>query len=133
MHKGVQKGYQAVALFRTSRLSWLAEMSSCDPALSQKRGNDMYAVTVTFQIRVGRMDEFLALMTANARTSRENEPGCQQFDICRSDDQVFLYELYDDRAAFDAHLASAHFKTFDAAVAEMIEEKQIALFDEVIR
>ncbi len=93
----------------------------------------MYAVTVTFHIRPARMEEFLALMTTNARTSRENEPGCLQFDICRSDNRVFLYELYDDRAAFDAHLASTHFKAFDAAVAEMIEDKQVAVFDEVIR
>ncbi len=93
----------------------------------------MYAVTVTFDIRAMRMEEFLVLMIANARTSRENEPGCQQFDVCRSDSRVFLYELYDDRAAFDAHLASAHFKAFDAAVADMIEDKKVAVFDEVIR
>lgn len=93
----------------------------------------MYAVTVTFQIRAGRMEEFLALMTANARTSLHDEPGCQQFDVCWNDSGVFLYELYDDRAAFEAHLASAHFKTFDAAVTDMVEDKQIAMFDKVIR
>lgn len=95
----------------------------------------MYAVTVTFRTKPGRMAEFLPLMIENARTSRTAEPGCQQFDICQGTDPetVFLYEIYDDRAAFDAHLESAHFKSFDAAVAGMIADKTVELYDEVIR
>ncbi len=93
----------------------------------------MYVVTVTFRIHPGQMDGFLPLMQANAATSRAQEPGCHQFDICRDGDEIFLYEVYDDRAAFDAHLQSAHFKEFDAAVADMIAEKNVKLFAEVIR
>lgn len=40
------------------------------------------------------------------------EPGCVTFDVNRSldDDRDFiLYEVYTDRAAFDAHVASEHF------------------------
>ncbi len=94
----------------------------------------MYAVTVTFTIAAGRMSEFLPRMIANARTSLNDEPGCQLFDVCTDPglpDTVFLYELYDDRAAFDAHLHSAHFKAFDAAVAEMVTDKQVRCFAEV--
>jgi quinol monooxygenase YgiN len=40
---------------------------------------------------------------------------------------VFLYEVYDDRAAFDAHLATAHFKRFDAAVAPMVASKAVRI------
>jgi quinol monooxygenase YgiN len=49
--------------------------------------------------------------SANATATREREPGCRQFDVCTSADDglVFLYEVYDDRAAFDAHLAAPHF------------------------
>ncbi|SET48115.1 putative quinol monooxygenase [Oceanicella actignis] len=95
----------------------------------------MYAVTVTFRIKPGRMDAFLPLMLANARTSLAEEPGCLQFDVCRApgEDVVFLYEIYADRAAFDAHLASAHFKAFDVEVAAMVEDKRVALFEEVLR
>jgi len=93
----------------------------------------MFAVTVTLTIDPERMAQFLPLMTTNAHTSRTTEPGCQQFDICREGNKVFLYELYDDRAAFDAHLASDHFKSFDAATADMLLDKQIKLFAEVIR
>lgn len=93
----------------------------------------MYAVCVTFKIHPGQLADFLPLMVANARNSRIEEAGCQMFDVCVRDDEVFLYEIYDDRAAFDLHLASPHFKTFDASVAPMVASKKVALFDEVIR
>lgn len=93
----------------------------------------MYAVCVTFEIKPGQMDQFLPQMVENARTSRAFEPGCQQFDICRAGDMIFLYEIYDDRAAFEAHLASPHFHRFEVEAADMIAEKQVQFFDEVIR
>lgn len=93
----------------------------------------MYAVTVTFRIEPSKMEAFLPLMLNNARMSRDSEVGCLQFDVCREGDEIFLYELYTDRAAFDLHLASDHFKSFDAAVGDMIASKEVRLFDEVLR
>lgn len=94
----------------------------------------MYAVTVTFTIKPGRMESFMSLMLENAKASKALEPGCRQFDVCRDPsvpDQVFLYELYDDRAAFDAHMGMDHFKAFDAAAVEMIASKSVQCFEEV--
>ncbi|WP_109310816.1 putative quinol monooxygenase [Ruegeria sp. AU67] len=95
----------------------------------------MIAVTVTFALKPGTRDTFLPLMVENASTSLREEPGCQQFDVCLGDDPetVFLYEVYDDSAAFSAHLESAHFKSFDAAVADMISTKVVHQYSEVIR
>ena len=86
----------------------------------------MYVVTVEFTIDPRQFDEFLPLMLDNARRSREDEPGCRQFDVCVDDARrgvVQLYELYDDRAAFDAHLASTHFQSFAAATKAMITDR----------
>ena len=94
----------------------------------------MIAVCVTFDIDPKQMDAFLPLMHAQAGNSLTNEAGCHRFDVCTDGEvegRVFLYELYADRAAFDAHLASGHFKTFDAAVKDMIIAKQVALYDTV--
>ena len=94
----------------------------------------MYAVVVTFRINPDDWDAFLPLMAANAMTSLRNEDGCQRFDVCTDParpHEVFLYELYTDRAAFDAHLSSAHFKTFDAQVAPMIATKSVATYGQV--
>ena len=94
----------------------------------------MFAVIVTFRFKADKADEFLPLMKLNASRSLADEPGCQRFDVCEDDahpNEVFLYELYDDRAAFDAHLASPHFKDFDAAVADMIVEKDVRTYAQV--
>ena len=88
----------------------------------------MYAVCVSFKVKLGQMADFLPLMQANARTSLQEEQDCLQFDVltdAAKPDDVFLYELYTDRAGFDAHLQSAHFKAFDAAVQAMIAAKDV--------
>lgn len=94
----------------------------------------MYAVVVTFQVEPAQMDSFLPLMTRNAATSLAREPGCLRFDVCTDPDragEVFLYELYANRAAFDAHLASDHFKAFDGQVAPMIAAKDVRTYTQV--
>ena len=94
----------------------------------------MYAVCVTFEIKAGRMSDFLPLMQENARTSRLVEDGCHQFEVATDPDRrnaVFLYEIYSDRAAFDEHLASPHFQAFDAATSDMIASKAVATWSEV--
>ncbi len=93
----------------------------------------MYVVSVTFDIFPDRMDEFMPLMLSNAATSRVDEPGCRQFDVCRNgtDPRVFLYEVYDNADAFQQHLETSHFKEFDKAAASMIQHKTVAVFDEV--
>ncbi|MEM8914829.1 MAG: putative quinol monooxygenase [Pseudomonadota bacterium] len=73
----------------------------------------------------------VAVIAARIDKSLSDEPGCRQFDICTDPsrpDEVFLYEIYDDRAAFDAHLDAAHFKQFDKAVAELIAEKTVKTY-----
>lgn len=94
----------------------------------------MFAVTVMFEIKVEHAGVFLPLMIANAKASLNDEPGCKQFDVCcnpAKPTDVFLYELYDDEAAFKLHLQTPHFKSFDAQVASMIENKTVQTFTEV--
>lgn len=91
-------------------------------------------VLVRLRIAPERMHDFLPLMQSNARLSRETEPGCHHFDVAQDPErpgEVLLYEVYTDRAAFDAHLASAHFKLFDAASADMVQSKVVEFWSEV--
>jgi quinol monooxygenase YgiN len=79
---------------------------------------------------------FLPLMRDNAATSLRDETGCHLFDIATDPgrpDEVFLYELYTDAEAFRLHLLSAHFAAFDAAVSDMIAQKDVRTYAEVIR
>lgn len=92
----------------------------------------MYVITVEFTIHPQHLAAFMPLMLENASRSRAAEPGCRRFDVCRDPgqtEQVFLYEIYDDRAAFDLHLAAAHFKSFDAATKSMIAKKTVHAYE----
>lgn len=86
----------------------------------------MYVIIVDFTIKREHLAAFHTVMVENARLSRETEPGCRQFDVCvdpRDATRYFLYELYDDEAAFQAHLKTAHFLEFDRASAPWIAAK----------
>ncbi|HET9749603.1 MAG TPA: putative quinol monooxygenase, partial [Casimicrobiaceae bacterium] len=87
----------------------------------------VYVVTVEFVVHPERVADFREKVVANARASRA-ERGCRQFDVCVARDdatRIFLYEVYDDRAAFDEHLRTAHFTAFDAATAGCTSRKTI--------
>lgn len=91
-----------------------------------------YCVLVEFVLHPGAEGQFLPLMRAQAANSLALEKACQVFDIWTASDQpgkVLLYEVYDDRAAFDLHLASAHFHSFDAAVVALVAQKRVVLMD----
>jgi len=92
----------------------------------------MYVVTVEFVVKPDAVAAFRPAMLKNAKASLEDEPGCWQIDVCFSQDDpgaCFLYEVYDDRAAFDAHLAMPHFKSFDAEVAPMLASKVVKTYE----
>ena len=66
--------------------------------------------------------EFLELCAFDSRSSLQNEPGCRQFDVLTMEnapDAVVLYEVYDSKAAFDAHMATLHYATFAEGVARL--------------
>lgn len=87
----------------------------------------MYAVTVTLDVKPGRMAELLPLMQENARMSLE-DPGCARFDLCRDParpDQLFLYELYADLAAFEAHKASEHYNRLGPQIGPLVDGRSL--------
>jgi len=89
----------------------------------------MFVVTVTFEVKPGSEADFLARVLRQARDSLEREAECECFDVCTDAARpgaVFLYEIYRDAAAFQAHLESAHFKDFDLEVRDWLADKQVA-------
>ncbi|XAH24524.1 putative quinol monooxygenase [Xylophilus sp. GW821-FHT01B05] len=86
------------------------------------------AVLVDFQIQPAHAEAFAEAIAHNARESVAQEPGCHRFDVCRDPADpgtFFLYELYDDQAAFAAHLAAPHFQAFDALTKGWVAGKTI--------
>ncbi|NKX44758.1 putative quinol monooxygenase [Roseicyclus persicicus] len=88
----------------------------------------MYVVTVSLTAVAGRAAELRAVLAENAARSVADEPGCRRFDVCETEGapgRFFLYELYDDRAAFDSHLATPHYAVFRDRSAALVQDKEV--------
>ena len=88
----------------------------------------MFVVCVEFEIEPGQTDVFMAAVRTNAEQSFNQEVGCQQFDVCQDrqfPNSVFLYEVYDDEAAFETHKLTQHYGAFNQAIAGMVVNKSI--------
>ena len=94
----------------------------------------MLAVCVDFEIDPASLDAFLTIMQKNAADSLANEVGCHQFDITQdlqNPTKIFLYELYDDSAAFDLHKKASHYLEFNQLASEMITAKSVRLLQKI--
>ncbi len=72
----------------------------------------MYCLILKTQLKPNSFEAFMAAMRVNAAASVRDEPGCLAFDVLRdrsNPDLLYLYEVYTDEAAFEAHLLTAHF------------------------
>lgn len=88
----------------------------------------MFVVAVEFKIIPEHAESFLSRVVAQAADSLKHETACQQFDVAISPDDpslFFLYEIYDDAAAFDAHRAADYFADFSACVEPWVESKSV--------
>ena len=91
-----------------------------------------FVVIVEFEVKPGCSPAFRRLVDANARDSANKEPGCRRFDVVEpagKDDVILLYEIYDDKPAFDAHMLSDHYVKFDAVSAGLVARKTVTTGD----
>ncbi|MEM6677949.1 MAG: putative quinol monooxygenase [Pseudomonadota bacterium] len=103
-----------------------------DPCRNEAERVEMFCVTVRFRTLPEQADRFLRRIRQQAQDSLALEPGCSCFEVWADTarpGEVHLHEIYDDRAAFDAHLESAHFKAFDAEMAALVQEKVVETWD----
>jgi quinol monooxygenase YgiN len=85
-------------------------------------------IYVEFTIKAAAVERFHALILENARLSLEREPGCRRFDVlidAAAPNRIVLYEIYESPAAFDAHMATAHYKTFAATADDLLEGRRV--------
>ncbi|WP_207885398.1 putative quinol monooxygenase [Pseudomonas sp. 30_B] len=87
----------------------------------------MYSLFIKTRVKPGTAEEFLAAIKVNAAASVSSEPGCLVFDVSqdRADpDVIYLYEIYRDDAAYDAHTQTAHFRDSRPLVEPLILEQE---------
>ena len=91
-----------------------------------------FVITVDFTLKPGAMAAFRKLIDRNAQDSCAAEPGCQRFDVLapiEAGDRILLYEIYDDRTAFDAHLKSPHFAVFNRESEALVISKTVVQYN----
>jgi quinol monooxygenase YgiN len=87
-----------------------------------------FAVVVDFLLKPGMRAAFRDLIDANAHASVKLEPDCLRFDVIEPEgepDRVLLYEIYRQHAAFQVHMASAHYARFAEASADLCLSKSV--------
>jgi len=85
----------------------------------------MYVVIAPIHVKAGYKDQFIKELIEDARGSVNDEPGCLRFDVIQvanDPNGIWLYEVYRDEAAFQAHTQAPHFIKFRDASVDWREE-----------
>ena len=92
-----------------------------------------YINAVDIDVVPGQIDAYLAALKENGAAA-VHEPGCHEFDITvspKEPNHVFIFEVYDNAAAFEAHRATDHFKKYAATTKDMVAKRDARAFTSV--
>ncbi|MCY2975300.1 MAG: putative quinol monooxygenase [Planctomycetota bacterium] len=92
----------------------------------------MFVVCVEFEIVPEFVDRFRSTVLKQASNSLSLEPMCKRFDVSQGADnssRFFLYELYEDAAAFAFHRTTPYFAQFNSDVTNMIASKALKTYE----
>jgi quinol monooxygenase YgiN len=96
----------------------------------------MYVVAAQYYTKEGKADEVAAILREMIPISRA-ESGCRLYLINQALDdprKFLLYEQYENRAAYDAHMATAPFKEkILGRVVPMLESRVRDFYDVIER
>lgn len=87
-----------------------------------------FVIIAEFEVKPDKLEHFLELARTDASHSVAREPGCHQFDVTLDREQpnrVVLYEVYENEAAFEAHLETPHLAAFRAGIANLIVSRNV--------
>jgi autoinducer 2-degrading protein len=122
MRKSVLMSVAAAALLTGASL--FLSLPSRDAAA---QAGGLYINAVDLVVIPSEMPKFLEAIKENGANSVK-EPGCREFNIsvlANRPNHVFLYEVYDNEAALNAHRQTDHFKKYQAATANMIADRNV--------
>jgi (4S)-4-hydroxy-5-phosphonooxypentane-2,3-dione isomerase len=128
MLKTIAASAAAIALVSAS---WILLSGRSGEAATE--AGSLYVNAVDLDIVPGQIDNYLAAAKENGAASVK-EPGCHEFNVLVSQkdpNHVFLFEVYDNAAALDAHRATDHFKKYSATVANMVAKREVRAFSSV--
>jgi (4S)-4-hydroxy-5-phosphonooxypentane-2,3-dione isomerase len=87
----------------------------------------VYVNAVDLVIIPSEMSKFVEAIKENGANAVK-EPGCREFNILvlnNRPNHVFLFEVYDNAAALDAHRNTEHYKKYQATTANMVADRNV--------
>jgi len=87
-------------------------VANISSALAQE-AEDPYVIIVEFTFDVKDLDKAIDLLLEMQTATLENEEGCFVYEVLLSEDdpsKIFIYESYENEAAFRTHQNSAYHK-----------------------
>ncbi len=121
------KSITVTAALALSVTAWVLLPMRSHEAMAQS--GPLFISAVEYDIVPGQVDNFLAALKENGAASVK-EPGCRELDITVSQkdpNHVFIFEVYDNAAAAEAHTATEHFKKYKAATKDMVAKREAKL------
>ncbi len=91
----------------------------------------MYVLIVTIKIKPEHREAYIEASLGDSIGSVTNEPSCLRFDVHQDEkdpNTIYLIEVYRDKAAFEAHKETPHFKKWADAVKDWHAEPRQVVF-----
>ena len=98
---------------------------------AQSDGPAIFAVDL--DIAPAELDKYIAAIRENGAATIK-EPGCREYNVMVSatdPNHVFIFEVYENDAAVQAHRASEHFKKYRATTANMVTAANVKLMKSI--
>ena len=95
----------------------------------------MFAVTITFSIRLGEQARFMKALEAHLADVVTEDTGCTRADAYGDPSKpgkVNLVQVFAEAADFDTYRASRLAKDFDSQVVDIVTTRAIATWTEII-
>ncbi len=94
----------------------------------------MVTVIGRYRALPGHAEEIADVLAEHVAATRA-EPGCVQFVAYRESEEpesFLLYEQYVDRAAFEAHRATPHFRRYvEGTIVPLLAERRWSRYEEI--
>ena len=92
----------------------------------------MLAVTIRLEVLLEHLAVFRAAATKQAEVTRQREHGCLRFDVAFDPDistRCLIYTAFRDDGAYDHHIATDYYATFEDLSSEWAEKRVVEFWD----
>lgn len=92
----------------------------------------MFCIIVKNEVKQGCREQYLSIMTENAKSSVLYEEGCHTFDVLvdqSNDHHFYLYEIYTDENALAEHKKTEHYLESRKYLADIVENVSVIRCD----